>query len=382
MIYDNLEYKAKYNPKNEIIINFIDGAKCEIKGPLSQEYHIKFYNDVTNELIHQSTITNNMWTAPNYKSFIKWRAEIWENNNKTYEHVFDLTYRRVYIHLDSKSIGDTIAWFPYVEEFRKKHNCHVVCSTFHNDWFESIYPEIQFVPPGTRVNNLYASYSIGWFYDEGGFRKSIHPYNFQHQSLQKTATDILGLEFKEIIPKFKSVPTSPIKEKYVTISVQSTCQAKYWNHPTGWEQVVKHLQSKGYKVAVVDQYRTFGIHGFKNTSPQCDYHFHEKSLEEVMSVINGAEYHIGIGSGLSWIAWALNTPTMLISSFSRPWCEFQTNCIRVYVDSPTSGYFNTHRIEASNWNWFPFKEIKSMEDWYEIESITPDLVIQEIDRIL
>jgi autotransporter strand-loop-strand O-heptosyltransferase len=370
------------NLKNEIIISFVDGARCEIKGPLDQDYQVKFYNDVTNELVWEDTIKNNMWTAPNYKSFIKWRIEIWEGNNKIYEHILDLTNKKVYIHLDSKSIGDTLAWFPYVEEFRKKHNCKVICSTFHNDWFKSQYPEIQFVGPGTSVSDLYSSYGIGWYYDEDIYRKSNHPYDFKFQPLQKTASDILGLEFKELIPKIKKLPSSPITEKYITISIQSTCQAKYWNHPTGWEQVVKHLQNKGYKVAVVDQHRTFGTQGFMNTSPQSDYHFHNKSLEEVMSVINGAQLHIGIGSGLSWIAWALKTPIMLISSFSRPWCEFQTNCSRIYIDSPTSGYFNTHKMDPSNWNWYPFKEIKSMEDWYEIETITPDLVIQEIDRIL
>ena len=381
MIYDNLEYKAKVNSKNQIFINFTEGAKCEIKGPLEQEYIIKFYNDLNNKLIHQGTITNNMWVAPNYKSYVKWRVEIWENNNKIHEHIFNLNGKRVYIYLDSKSIGDTLAWFPYIEEFRKKHNCEVICSTFHNDWFQSKYPNIKFTPPGAVVDNLYASYGIGWYYDENGYKKVNHPYDFKFQPLQKTATDILGLEFKELIPKIKELSPSPIKEKYVTISVQSTCQAKYWNHPTGWEQVVKYLQNKGYKVAVVDQHRTFGIGGFMNTSPQADYHFHKKSLDEVMSVIKGAKFHIGIGSGLSWVAWALKIPTMLISSFSRPWCEFQTNCSRIYVESPTSGYFNTHKMDGS-WNWFPFKEIESMEDWYEIETITPDLVIQEIDRIL
>jgi len=368
--------------KNEIIISFVDGVKCEIKGPLNQEYQVKFYNDDTNELVWEDTIKNNMWTAPNYKSFIKWRIEVWKEDNKTHEHILNLTNKKVYIHLDSKSIGDTIAWFPYIEEFRKKHNCEVVCSTFHNDWFKSQYPKIQFIHPGTVVNNLHASYNIGWFYDGKNYKKSNHPFDFQSQPLQKTASDILGLEFKEINPEFKTVPPSPIKEKYVTLSIQSTCQAKYWNYPGGWEQIVRYLQDKGYKVAVVDQHRSFGIHGFMNTSPQSDYHFHNRSLEEVMSVINGAEFHIGIGSGLSWISWALNTPTVLVSSFSKPWCEFQTDCIRVYNETPTSGYFNTHKLDASNWNWYPFKTVKSMEDWYEIETITPDLVIQEINRIL
>ena len=374
------EFKPKN--QNDVIISFTDGAKCEIKGSLKQKYHVKFYNDITNELIHEDVITNNMWTAPNYKSFVKWRIEVWVNEEKHFEHILDLKNKKVYIALDSKSIGDTIAWFPYIEEFRKKHNCKVVCSTFHNNWFESEYSNIEFIPVGSELNSIHAIYKIGWFYKDCCPNTSHHSVDFKSQPLQKTATDILGLEYKEIPPKIKSLPPSPIKEKYVTLSIQSTCQAKYWNHPTGWKQIVKYLQSKGYKVAAVDQYRNFGINNFMNSSPQCDYHFHNKSLDKVMSIINGAEFHIGIGSGLSWISWALNTPTVLISSFSKPWCEFQTNCTRIYNETPTSGYFNTHRLDASDWNWYPFQKIKSMEDWFKIETITPDLVIEEIDRIL
>lgn len=368
--------------KNQIHISFTDGAKCEIKGSLNEKYQVKFFNHITNELLHEDAITNNMWTAPNYKSFIKWRVEIWESGKKTHEHIFNLEGKKVYIKLDSKSIGDTIAWFPYIEEFRKTHKCKIICSTFHNDWFKTNYPDIKFVSPGTHVDNLYASYGIGWYYNNDDVRSSNHSNDFRKQPLQKTATDILGLEFKEIKPKFKELPSSPLTEKYVTISIQSTGQAKYWNHPTGWEQVVKYIQNKGYKVAVVDQHRTFGIKEFMNTSPQVDYYFQNKSLDEVMSVIKGAEFHVGIGSGLSWISWALDTPIVLISSFSKPFCEFQSKCIRIYNEGFNTGYFNTHKLDPSDWNWYPFKEIKSMEDWYEIEPITPDLVIKGIDRIL
>jgi autotransporter strand-loop-strand O-heptosyltransferase len=368
--------------KNTYKLSFTDGAKLEILGDTPSSYEVKFYDDITNKLIHKAAITNNMWASPNYKSFIKWRIEVWVDGEKDEEYVLNLSDKKVHIAFESKSIGDTIAWFPYVEEFRKKHNCKIVCSTFHNDWFKSKYPNIEFSSPGTSVNDLYSSYPLGWFYENGKYKESHHSNNFISQPLQKTATDILGLEYKEIIPKLKNLPSTPIKEKYVTISIQSTCQAKYWNHPTGWQQVVDHLQNKGYKVAVVDQHRTFGTDGFMNTSPQSDYHFHNKPLDEVMSVIKGAEFHIGIGSGLSWLAYALNTPTVLISSFSKPWCEFQSNCIRIYKESPTSGYFNTHRMDASNWNWYPFKQINSMEDWYEIETITPKQVINQIKTII
>jgi autotransporter strand-loop-strand O-heptosyltransferase len=385
-----LEYQPIVKDSLSFNFNFNNRTFCEILGNSSKKYTVEFTDSNTSYNHYTTTLSPNMWSECNIRYHLPWIITIREKDSFKLVHTehFNCTGKKVYIKFESKSIGDTIAWFPYVEEFRKKHKCELICSTFHNSWFETQYPEITFVPPGTSIEDSYASYSLGWFYaNETEKDHSKHPQPFISQPLQKTASDILGLEYKEIKPKIKSLPPSPIKEKYVTISIQSTCQAKYWNHPTGWEQVVKHLQNKGYKVAVVDKYRTFGIGAFMNTSPQADYYFHEKSLEEVMPIIKGAEFHIGISSGLSWMAWALNTPVVLISSFSKPYCEFQSGCTRIYKEDtstydPLQGYFNTHKLDPSNWNWYPFKEIKSMEDWYEIETITPEQVINEINKIL
>tara|TARA_Y100001972_G_scaffold125046_1_gene175467 strand:+ start:1528 stop:4554 length:3027 start_codon:yes stop_codon:yes gene_type:complete len=373
----------EYTP-NEINVSYQQGAKVEIIGDIPYEYQVEFYDNDTNTLIHSGTIKNNMWIAPNRTYYTNWKVIVKSNNKNIYEDTFNLKGKRVIIYLDSKSLGDTIAWFPYIEEFRKKHNCHVICSTFHNKWFESQYPKLEFTPMGTSSSDIYAIYGIGWFKGKDNkFNPDKNPNDFKAQPLQKTASDILGLEYKEIKPKLKKFSKSPITEKYVTISIQSTSQCKYWNHPTGWKQLVKYFQDKGLKVAIVDQHRTFGIKGFMNTSPQADYHFHNKSLEEAISVIQGAELHVSISSGLSWIAWASEIPVVLISSFTHPdQCEFKSNCTRIYSDSPLSGYFGTHNFNAGDWNWYPFKKIKSMEDWYEAETITPDLVIKNLDRIL
>lgn len=370
-------------PTTQVSLDFTDGPKCVINNGGSQSYKVEFINTNTNQTIYETVIKNNMWTKVGKRYFIPWNIKVTDlsNNKLICDYNLNLKDKKVFIKFESKAIGDTIAWLPYVEEFRQHHNCQVVCSTFHNEWFAETYPNIKFVPPGVDISTSYR-YKIGWFFKNNIFDIDSHKSNPLSIPLQQTVTDILGLPFKEIKPKLTLTQTpSPIKEKYVTISIQSTCQAKYWNHPTGWEQVVRYIQSKGYKVAIVDKHRTFGTPGFMNTSPEADYHFHGKSLKEITSIINGSQLHIGIGSGLSWLSWALNTPTMLISSFSKPYSEF-TDCTRIYVDSPTSGYFNTHKLDPSNWNWYPFKEIKSMEDWYEIENITPDLVIENLDRIL
>jgi autotransporter strand-loop-strand O-heptosyltransferase len=366
--------------KVEVIIDFIDGARCELKGNFSDSYKIEFIDK--NNVVWQDTIQCGMWTKVNRKYFTPWKIKI--TNLATNELIFDYNFncknKKVYIYFDSKSIGDTIAWFPYVEEFRKKHGCEVICSTFHNEWFEPNYPEIKFVPPGHQPENLYASFGVGIYYNsDKTLDYNKHPTDFLQYPLQKVSSDILGLEFNEIKPKITSTLPSPIQEKYVTISTHSTAQCKYWNHPTGWEQLIKFLKLQGYKVVLVDQHTIFGTHGFMNTSPgSVDYSFIGKPFDEVLSIIKGAEFHIGLSSGLSWVAWALDIPIVLISSFTKPYLEPTLNCTRIYNESPTSGYYNSNTFDPSDWNWYPYKKINSMEDWYEIETITPEQVIEAI----
>ena len=61
-------------------------------------------------------------------------------------------------------MGDTLAWTPQVVEFQKKHDCEVIVSTFHNEWFEGLekYKNIKFIKPGVS-QDCHAHYLIGWF---------------------------------------------------------------------------------------------------------------------------------------------------------------------------------------------------------------------------
>jgi hypothetical protein len=69
-------------PKNNISYNFVDGATCEISGPVSKTYKIKFFNGSNSELVHEATITNNMWTRTSAKYYIKWRIEVYDDETK------------------------------------------------------------------------------------------------------------------------------------------------------------------------------------------------------------------------------------------------------------------------------------------------------------
>ena len=364
--------------EDEIVVSFIKGAKVEIKGKSSNKYYIKFTNKDNNHILWSDTISPGMWTACNKEYYINWEVEVWCNESLIKTYNFNCNNKIVYIHLDSKALGDSLAWVPYLEEFRKKHNCKIVLSTFKNDMFSSQYPNIKFTSPGSIIPNIYAQFNIGWFWDN-----KKNPNDVLTIPLQKTASDILGLKYKEIKPKLNiNFPIPKIKEKYVTLSMQSTSQAKYWNYKGGWQQVVDYLNQKGYKIVCIDKYPNFGVKGCMNSIPKNVIDKTGCDLNEVSSLIKNAQFHLGISSGLSWLAWALNTHTIMVSSFSNPLCEFTQNLTRIYNDNPFSGYFNTHRIDANNWHWNPFLNISTPEEWHDFESITPEQVINEIKQIL
>jgi len=360
----------------QIIIHFVDNPFIEIKGNNDSKYLIKVFDD-KNECVYQNTIGTNHWVKLNRQYYTNWRTEIYEDGNLIYNEFINLENKKVYVSFESKSLGDTLSWIPYVEEFRKKHNCKMVVSTFLNDLLENQYPDIEFVSPNQTVHNLHALYRIGWFYTpEGKYDTNRHPYDPKSQPLQKTASDILGLEFKEIKPNIKR-PYLP-KKKKVGIGIHGTAQAKYWNNENGWQEVVNYLISKGYEVVIYSKEEN-GYMG--NKHPYGVTKFKEGTLKELINNMVTCEFFIGIGSGLSWLAWSIDLPVILISGFSEKWTETQSNTYRVINDDVCHGCFNMCRLDASDWNWCPM--LKNTDRMFECtKSITSEMVIRQIDKLI
>jgi len=330
-------------------INFIDGAFFEVVGGPDRTYDVQFIDKKTGQTVHKNTIKKDHWVKTSIKYYKDWSIFVDDGIN-SYEYKMDLTDKRVYIALDSKALGDTIAWFSFVEEFRKKHNCKVVCSTFWNHFFEQQYPEIQFVKPGETVHDLYAMYTIGWFYkNEGEFDLDKNPFNFRNQSLQKTASDVLGLEFKEVRPNIK-LNKNVEKEKLISIAIHGTAQTKYWNNPNGWQELVDYLKSRGYRVCLVSKEED-GYMG--NSHPKGIEYLFDNNIETVIHTLQKSTMFIGISSGLSWLSWAVGTKTCLISGFTDPITEFE-DCIRISPEQQIcQGCFNSDRLDPGDWNWCP-----------------------------
>ena len=201
---------------NEIIVSYLNGPRVEVQGNHGKNYFVEFV-DGNGDVRFSDTISNNMWTECGIKYYIPWTIRV----NGEIVDKLDLTNKRVLLSFESKSVGDTIAWAPYAIELMKEKKCKVILSTFHNEWFEGFEPynDIEFINPGQSIN-CDVVYKIGWFRDNNnGWRNfDLYPNQPNLIPLQKTATDILGLEFREVNHglniKFKP---KDIDSKYVVL---------------------------------------------------------------------------------------------------------------------------------------------------------------------
>jgi len=377
-ILDDLEFLNKKEDK--IIINYLDGPFVEVLGDSDYKYLVKFIDSNNNKILYDCVISPNQWTRCSIKYFVNWRIQI--ENLSTKEITiddFNLDNKIIRVSLDSSSLGDTLAWMPHVNEFAEKNNCIVIISTFKNFLFETEkYPRLHFVNPGVTYENTYCNYMIGWFYDNNEINIYKNPRDFKNIPLQATTSDILGLKESSIKPFVKVKNTeSPLDTKYICIAIHSTAQAKYWNNPTGWQEIVDHYKLKGYEVVIVSSEED-GYMG--NPNPKGVLYMKDSSMDTLMTYLYNCEMFIGISSGISWLSWALNKKTVIISGFSKPVTEpLDYNVIRIFNESVCNGCFNSHRLDAGDWNWCPIN--KGTDKQFECsKSITSNDVINAIEN--
>ena len=365
------------NSKFTYAISYLNGPKVEIFGETDQQFKIEFINNRDNSILYSTQIEANCWTACTIKYFIDWKIRITNLGTlEVIEEDFNINDKKVLISIESSALGDSIAWFQYIEEFKKVNGCKVVVSTFKNNLFKSNYPDLEFIEPGEGVDGIEVYYHIGWFYGDGDqVNFEMHPYDFKNQPLQKTASDILGLDWKQLRPQITAYQDEVVK-KYVCIGLNSTCQAKYWNNIEGWQKLTNWFISRGFGVIATGSEPDGYMDNWGPTGmiPMAGL----LTLEQTADLIKNCEYFIGLGSGLSWLAWALEVPTVLISGFSLPYTEMEDDwVIRIFKSGICTGCFNKTRLDASDWNWCPSH--KGTRRQFECTTqITANQVIDEI----
>lgn len=292
--------------------------------------------------------------------------------------------KKILLKLKSNSLGDTIASVPYVSEYcnNSENIIHFFINKSFIFLFLESYPNIKF------ISEIIESY------DEEIILDTMVLENLQ----LGFATQLGFTNPKYIRPNIViEKKERPIKNKFVTIGVQSTSQLKYWNHPLGtkvqgsqpyWDELCKMLRKKGYTPVCIDRHGLFGHPDSWNGVPKNSVNKTGLELSEVINFIQHSEFFIGLSSGLSWVAHSLGKKVVMISNFTESFYEFDVNdedYIRISDDSVCHGCFNRINVDFEfdkyDWYWCPLH--KGTERQFECHKvITPSIVMEKINHLL
>lgn len=269
------------------------------------------------------------------------------------------------IRFDAKALGDCICWIPQIEEYRKITGKTVLVSTFFNELFYREYPDLIFVDPNNHIFNIEKVY-IGVEVD--GLNSPYALKEWRNKPLQQTPCELLNMPYKPIRPKI-SIPDINIPyENYICITEHTSRKSKYWNNPTGWQDVVDYCTLKGVKVVVCSKEPTT-LRGVIDRTGDIP-------LSNRVALIHKAKVLIAPSTGLAWVAYATNTPCIMISGSTEDWHEFP-NQYRIINKDVCHGCINNEK-----YNFNDKLDCPENKDYICSKSISSKMVIDKLSEIL
>ncbi|WP_321885218.1 autotransporter strand-loop-strand O-heptosyltransferase [Paraburkholderia bannensis] len=368
-------------------IRFDFNYGCRVQVPIAG-WRVRMHDLDTHNLVFDATLAQGEIAASRRKYFVRFLLEVFDGERRVFSHAFDVQGRRVWMTLGSGALGDAIAWVPAIEAFRQRHGGDV--SVEMKPWliplFAEGYPALRFVSESVRQDReddepVYATYRIGCYSPYAD--RDHQPTDPRVSSLQDFASYMLGVPAVErrtnvvVADRARIVP-----EPYVCIAAQASAQCKYWNNPDGWRTLVAHLKSRGYRVLCIDRDREYGLPGALNTLPEgAEDYTGERPLQERASLLLHADFFVGLGSGLSWLAWAVSVPVVLISGFSHPNAEFRTPWRVINFHACNSCYNDLAFEFGGEFDWCP-RHANDALRYQCTTAITPGHVIRVVDELV
>lgn len=381
-VYKNIQKNTSVTVPEKVgfKFSFDYGPKIDMTGNNHQSKRtVKFVEKTTGRVVYTGEISPGIFTSLFRKWYTPWIGEAYDGDTKIWDFDFEESLRgkKILVSIDSSSLGDTLAWLPVINKMGEKFNADMFVSTFWNNLVVHFFPNLRFVHPGYRDSNMAAIFGVGWYEEED---RNIHSRDPRSISLQQVAGDILGIQIAGDIlpPQLPAIVISserPLEKKYVCLATESTANSKHWHFPGGWQTVVDYLNNIGYEVVVIQSQDT-PLERVINKTGNLD--IMDRAID-----LHHCDFFIGIGSGLSWLAWALQKPVVMISGFSMPFCEFSEKNYRVINQNVCHGCFNDtrHKFDRGDWNWCP--RLKNTERMFECTTkITPEQVIRKIDELI
>ena len=356
-------------------MDFNFGLRLEI--PPGNKYHVKvrdYYNDISlfDEEIENTTLISAE------KLFVHWHVTILQNGKILFDYKFDPRGQRIHF-IFHQALGDNITLFPYMDAFQRAYGCRISCSvpTYLQELVKTYYPHIEQteVLPFDTYATYYMAACINVPIAANWDSRAIPLLDIGRSILSDSK---MGKVDRVI---FKPTKPRQIMEPYVCIAVQASTTAKSWMYPGGWDIVINHLKQHDYRVLCIDKERECTNYGNTVTMPEGAEDFTgEIPLMDRVNMLAYAEFFVGISSGLSWIAWSLNVPVVMISGITLPWYEFNTP-YRVRNNMVCNGCFNDLRVDLAE--CYNCRRYENTNRRFECsKKISPQRVLEKIDQVI
>jgi len=381
-VYENLvkSTRVKFDPTADLNFYFDYGPVVDMIGnTIPSNYIVKFKETGESTYEYSAQTFPGLFTKLHRRWFSPWQVELYRNNSLIKQYFLEdlIRNKKVCVSLDSSSLGDNLAWLPVIEKFKKKYNSDVYVSGLWNSIFPKFFPNLRFCPSGVREPDTKAVFGVGWYEESNIYQHKRDPRTI---SLQQVAGDHLGIDFQgDLLPEnipFEIPHSKPnIEGRYVCLATDSTADAKHWHYPGGWQQIVDYLNSIGYKVVLIHQ-QPNQLQNVIDKTGNIDL------IDRAVDIYH-SDFFIGVGSGLSWLAWALRKPVVMISGFSKEYCEFTHKNYRIIDKEVCNGCFNdvTNKFDRGDWGWCP--KHKGTERMFECtKKITPSIVKKYINELI
>lgn len=360
--------------------------------PSARRYLVRMVDLDSGLVIDEVTLAADEYYVSPRKLFVRWCVQVTDANTgeRLWQHKFDASGRDVLVRIPVHTLGDTLAWMRGVLDFGEREKCrlHVRVEDYIRPLLEPASPNVRFVSDAECADiSPYAAYTVAVFTGEGWRNSTAADY--RTIPLHHVPAYILNVPPSDEPPPVWHPPMDGEEcrdaipsGRYAAIATMASGGVKLWHHAEGWDRVVDFIRSGGLQVADID----------KEPLISCRYYHHriprgaidltgDIPLTVRAAQIAGAEFFVGLGSGLSWLAWCLRKPIVLIGGFSEPWEEFPTPW-RVRNPLTCHGCFNDASIVFDNRDffWCP-RHANTDRHWECSRGITPKMVIDAIRTV-
>ena len=352
-------------------LDFNDGLRFEVP---EGDFHVRI-SDADSEMVFFDDDVSAVRLQSMEKFYVHWQLDVYYGGALAFSHVFDPMGQKVFFVDCSTALGDSLVVLPYLRAFRERYGAEVSCHLP-----EYLYGFAQRLLPGiewreTWPEDCYATFYFGAAIDA----PALSPEDGRLVPMEELGHLLFGVprpRQRLIWPAGKRQITEP----YVCIGVQASHPAKGWHYPGGWETIVAALRKAGYRVLCIDRERENEANGFVARMPDGAEDFTgNRPIEERAELLSHADFFIGLGSGLSWLAHFVGCPVVLICGFSESWYEFDTP-YRVYNRLACHGCLNDVR-EPYFQNPCPRQPHGSDKILECQKTITPRMVLDAIWRL-